>query len=32
MLEQANESAVPRVIKLRDDLIQSTDSHIMVLE
>ena len=32
MLKQANESAVPRVIKLRDDLIQSSDSHIMVLE
>ncbi|DBA85992.1 TPA: Serine/threonine-protein kinase stk11 [Trebouxia sp. C0004] len=32
LLEQANESAVPRVIKLRDDLIRSSDSHIMVLE
>lgn len=32
LLEQANKSAVPRVIKLKDDLIQSSDSHIMVLE
>ncbi len=32
MLEQANKSAVLRVIKLKDALIQSSDSQIMVVE
>lgn len=32
LLEHANKSAVPRVIKLWDHLIQSSENPIMVLE